>query len=110
VIFFTAGFFFLLGICSGGAFAFGPREQSRADRRLSIVDLPILCYDEIGREYFHRLLRAVGGIIVYSISISAIIGVGGSINVWQPYVGIGSKIMVELLIAQFLIGIECAIL
>jgi hypothetical protein len=56
VIFFTAGFFFLPGSCSGGAFAFGPRER--------IVDLPVLCYDEIGREYFHRLLRAVGGIIV----------------------------------------------
>jgi hypothetical protein len=36
--------------------------------------------------------------------------VGGSINVWQPYVGIGSGIMVELLLAQFLIGIDCAIL
>jgi len=65
VIFFTAGFFFLPGSCLGGAFAFGPRERSQADRRLSIVDYPVLCYDEIGREYFHRLLRAVGGIIVY---------------------------------------------
>ena len=29
---------------------------------------------------------------------------GGTINEWQPYVGIGSGIMVELLLAQFLIG------
>jgi hypothetical protein len=67
VIFFAAGFFFNLpGSCSGGGFAFGPRERSRADRRRSIVDLPVLvCYDEIGREYFHPLLRAVGGIIVF---------------------------------------------
>jgi hypothetical protein len=36
--------------------------------------------------------------------------VGGRNNVWQPYVGIGSGIMVELLLAQFLIGIDCAIL
>jgi hypothetical protein len=53
VIFFTAGFFSLPGSCSGGAFAFGPQEQSQADRRLSIVDLPVLCHDELGREYFH---------------------------------------------------------
>jgi hypothetical protein len=65
VIFFAAGFFFLPGSCSGGGFAFGPQERSRVDRRPSIVDLPVLCYDEIGREYFHQLLRAVGGIIVF---------------------------------------------
>jgi hypothetical protein len=63
VIFIAADFIFLPGSCSGGGFAFGPREQSRLDRPLSIVDLPVLCYDEIGKEYFHQLLRAVGGII-----------------------------------------------
>jgi hypothetical protein len=66
ISFFAAGFFFLLpGSCSGGGFAFGPRARSRVDRRRSIVDLPVFCYDEIGREYFHQLLRAVGGIIVF---------------------------------------------
>jgi hypothetical protein len=65
VIFFAAGFFFLPVSCSGGGFAFGPRERSRVDRQPSIVDLPVLCYDEIGREYFYRLLRAVGGINVF---------------------------------------------
>jgi len=66
VIFFAVGFFFLPGSCSGSGFAFGPRELSRVDRRISVVDLPVLCYDEIGREYFHQLLRAVavGGTIV----------------------------------------------
>jgi hypothetical protein len=65
VIFFAADIFFLPGSCSGGGFAFEPRERSRVDRRPSIVDLPVLFYDEIGREYLHRLLRAVGGIIVF---------------------------------------------
>jgi hypothetical protein len=84
----------LPGSCSGGG---------KVDRRLSIVDLPVLCYDEIGREYFHRLLRAVGGVIVFQISVSVNIGLEGSINVWQPYVEIGSEIIVKLLKAQFTI-------
>jgi hypothetical protein len=39
----------------------------------------------------------------------AIIGVEGSINVWQLYVGIGEEKIVKLLKAQFTIGIDCAI-
>jgi len=41
MIFFAAGFFFLPGSCLGGGFAFGTRERSLSDRRLSIVDLAV---------------------------------------------------------------------
>jgi hypothetical protein len=53
IFFFAAGCFFLPGSCSDGSFTLGPREQSLPDCQLSIADLPVPCYDEIGREYFH---------------------------------------------------------
>ena len=43
-------------------------------------------------------------------SILTNIWVEGSFDVWQPCIGIVSQLMVELLFAQFCIGIDCAIL